>query len=500
MEEIFLGVDCGTQGLKCLALEGETGEVLARASRKYDVIPGLPPGHSEQDPAAWVEALESALGEVLSRTDARAVKALAVSGQQHGFVPLDGEGRVIRPAKLWNDTSTAGECREILEKVGGRKRFLELTGNGLPPGFTASKILWLKKREPGNFARLKTILLPHDYLNFHLTGILSMEPGDASGTGLMDVRTGTWAAEVLRAIDPALEEKLPPLLEPGTFVGEVLPERAGALGLPPGVKVATGGGDNMMGALGTGNVLPGRVTASLGTSGTIYAFSPSPIVDPEGEIAAFRDSTGGFLPLGCTMNVTVTTELFRGLFSMDHAALEEAARSVPPGSEGVLVLPWFTGERTPDLPGAEGGILGLRPDNFSPAHLVRAAMEGATLGLGYVLGRMRSLGIRPDEIRLTGGGSRSALWREICAGVFGVPVVRPVEEEGAALGAALQALWTWKGGRREDLPGLTDRIVRIDPATRAEAGPGQADAYAALGKEFALWVERLAPFFDGSPA
>ncbi len=495
MAEIFLGVDCGTQGLKCLALDGRTGAVLAGASRKYDVLPGLPPGHSEQDPAVWIEALEGALGEVLARVERGAVRALAVSGQQHGFVPLDGEGRVIRPAKLWNDTSTAGECREILERLGGRERFLALTGNGLPPGFTASKILWLKKHEPENYARLAAVLLPHDYLNFYLTGTLAMEPGDASGTALMDIRTGSWAQEVLDAIDPALAEKLPPLLEPGSFVGEVLPEKAELLGLPAGVKVATGGGDNMMGALGTGNVLPGRVTASLGTSGTIYAFSETPVVDPRGEIAAFRDSTGGFLPLGCTMNVTVTTELARGLLGMDHAALEEAARSVPPGAGGVLVLPWFTGERTPDLPGARGAVLGLRPDNFTPSHLARAALEGATLGLGYVLERMKSLGIEPAEIRLTGGGSRSALWREICAGVFGVPVVRPVEEEGAALGAALQALWAFRGGKRKDLPALADRIVRLDPSTRVEPDPSWKEAYGARKEEFTLWVEKLGPFY-----
>ncbi len=495
MAEIFLGVDCGTQGLKCLALEGETGKVLARASRKYGLLPGLPPGHSEQDPAQWIEALEGALGEVLASVERRSVKALAVSGQQHGFVPLDGEGRVIRPAKLWNDTSTAGECREILERVGGKERFLELTGNGLPPGFTASKILWLKKHEPANYARLATVLLPHDYLNFHLTGVRAMEPGDASGTALMDIRTGEWSREVLEAIDPSLGEKLPPLLRPGSFVGEVLPERADRLGLPPGVRVATGGGDNMMGALGTGNVLPGRVTASLGTSGTLYAYSDVPVVDPRGEVAAFRDSTGGFLPLGCTMNVTVTTELFRALLAMDHAALEKAARSVPPGSGGLRVLPWFTGERTPDLPAARGVLLGLGPENLDAPHLARAAMEGATLGLGYVLDRMKELGIEPAEIRLTGGGSRSPLWREICAGVFGVPVVKPAGEEGAALGAAFQALWAWRGGNREDLPDLVDRLLLLDGATRVEPDPARAGTYAALKEDFRRWVERLSPFY-----
>lgn len=439
---IFLGIDCGTQSTKVIALDDQTGAILAHASKTYGLIEGLPPGHLEQHPRDWSDAMEESIAKVVAQLGTRRgeIAGIGVSGQQHGFVALDAAGQVIRPAKLWCDTSTSAQCDAIRAHFGGTAELIKLIGNDMLPGFTAPKILWLKQNEPENFQKLAQVLLPHDYLNFYLTGNYTMEYGDASGSALMDVRTRTWSQPILDFIDPSLAAKLPPLQSSRKPAGVLKKELATKWGLRDDIVVSAGGGDNMMGAIGTGNVKPGCVTASLGTSGTIYACSDKPVIDPEGEIAAFCDSTDAWLPLLCTMNVTVATELVGKLLAMDHHALDEAVRSVPAGAEGLLFLPYLNGERTPNLPNGTGVLHGLAPHNFTPAHLARAVMEGATLGLAYGLQRLRALGVMPSEIRLTGGGSKSAAWRQLCADVFGCRVVTLKSSEGAALGGAIQAL------------------------------------------------------------
>ena len=465
---ITLGIDCGTQSTKSIALDGVTGKIIASAAQAYDVLPDLPPGHLEQNPSTWTDALEATVAQVLEALGARRreVRGIGVSGQQHGFVPLDAQGQVIRAAKLWCDTSTAAECDLIRSHFGGSPAVIGKVGMDMLPGFTAPKILWFKRNEPANFARLATVLLPHDYLNFYLTKNLVMEYGDASGTALMDVRTRTWVRDVADFIDPALFEKLPPLRSSCQPAGTLRPELAKHWNLSPDVVVSAGGGDNMMGAIGTGNVASGRVTASLGTSGTIYAYSEKPVIDPGGEVAGFCDSTDAWLPLVCTMNVTVATEAARKLFGWSHAQLDEAVRSVPPGADGLLFLPYLQGERTPNLPSGTGVYHGLTTRTMSPAHLARAAMEGATLGLLYGLHRMRTLGITPTEIRVTGGGSKSAVWRQICADVFQARVVTLAESEGAALGAAIQALAA--ADTSQSIAGHANALVHLNPADTAE--------------------------------
>ena len=438
MDGIFVGLDCGTQSTRALALDAASGKVLATAQRPLTLLLGLPPGHAEQEPRDWVSAAREALLEVLAGVERRAVRAIGVSGQQHGFVPLDARDEPIRPAKLWCDTSTAPQCARLLERLGGLERFLALTGNALPPGYTASKILWLKENEPSNFARLRSILLPHDFLNLWLTGEKATEPGDASGTALLDVRTRRWVPEVCEAIAPGLAAFLPPLRDSLSILAPLTPERADELRLPRDVLVSMGSGDNMMGAIGTGNVREGIVTASLGTSGTVCAHSSRPLVDPRGEVAAFCGGTGAWLPLVCTMNVTVATSLALAAFGEDLDSLDPLVESVPPGADGLLCLPYFAGERTPNLPEGTGVLFGLREGTFDRAHALRAAMEGATLGLNYGLRRLRDLGIAPREIRLTGGGARSRAWRRIVADVTGFPVACPESAEGAALGAVVQ--------------------------------------------------------------
>ena len=482
--QYFIGIDNGTQSTKTLVIDGETGQVLGKASKSYGLIEGLPPGHKEQDPKFWIDALHYTLRQSMkeAKIDPKDVKAIGVSGQQHGLVPLDAEGRVIRPVKLWNDTSTIEECEILTRKMGGKKAVIEALGLTIPPGFTASKILWLKRHEPENYSKLKTILLPHDYLNFYLTGNRVMEYGDASGTALMNIRTRTWCDKILEIIDPNLKEKLPPLQPSDRPAGTIRKEIAKEFGFKEDVLVSAGGGDNMMGAIGTGNTRKGIITASFGTSGTIYAYSDVPIVDPEGEIAAFCDSTNAWLPLLCTMNVTVATEFVRNLFSMTHDELTEAVLKAPPGSDGLILLPYFEGERTPNVPDGTGVFFGLNSKTFDSAHFARAAMEGVTLGMNYGLNRMRDLGIEPSQIRLTGGGSKNRAWRQIAADIFDTEVVCLKIDEGAAYGAALQALWTYRkyNGEKISIQEITDRFVKVDEETLTSPKPSHVKVYKEL--------------------
>jgi len=471
MRTLLLGIDSGTQSTKALVVNAADGQVLGAGAQAYDLIPNLPPGAKEQHPHTWRDATAAAIRSAMRQAKAVAaeVKAIGVSGQQHGFVPLDKVGEVIRPAKLWCDTSTAAECEEIMAAVGGQKKTIKALGNAVLPGFTASKILWLKKQEPKNFARLATVLLPHDYLNFWLTGERVMEYGDASGTALLNVRSRRWANSVLAAIDPELAGKLPRLMASDEPAGQLQTSTARALGLNPGVLVSAGGGDNMMGAIGTGNTRPGIVTASFGTSGTIYACADKPVVDPAGEIAAFCDSTNRWLPLLCTMNVTVATEMMRADFGYTHEQFENKAAKVPPGANGLLLLPYLEGERTPNVPDGSGVMLGVNPRTFTASHYCRAAMEGVTLGMNYGLRRLAELGVYAKQIRATGGGAKSKLWRQIMADVFDAEVVTLKVSEGAAYGAALQALWCWRlqQGEKAKIEDLTDQFVTLNAAETA---------------------------------
>lgn len=476
---LLVGIDSGTQSTKALVVDARSGKVCGAGGAAYGLIPNLPAGAKEQDPDTWRAALVKAVKAAMKEAHATAgeVVALSVSGQQHGFVPLDSKGQVIRPAKLWCDTSTTEECAEITAALGGPKAALKALGNLVLPGFTAPKILWLRRHEPENYSRLATVLLPHDYLNHWLTGSVFMEFGDASGTALMDVRKRRWSEAVVKAIDPELLGKLPTLSGSDQPVGTLRPESARALGLNPGTLVAAGGGDNMMGAIGTGNTRQGVVTASFGTSGTIYACSERPITDPAGEIAAFCDSTNRWLPLLCTMNVTVATEMVRKDFDLDHAAFERAATKAPAGSDGLLLVPYLEGERTPNVPDGTGVFLGVRPATFDAPHFARATMEGVTLGMNYGLRRLAELGVKATQVRATGGGAKSRLWRQIMADVFNAEVVTLEVSEGAAFGAALQALWTWRRSQGDtiSIEEITDAFVRVN---RKETATPEAKAVA----------------------
>ena len=499
MSNYFIGIDSGTQSTKTTLLHAGSGEVVASASQHYDLIEGLPAGHKEQHPANWIAAIRYGIKAVLeeSGVDASAVKGIGVSGQQHGFVALDENDQVIRPAKLWCDTATSAECEAIIGALGGLEKTIAAVGNGVPAGFTASKILWLKNHEPENFARLRSVLLPHDYINFWLTSRKTMECGDASGTALLDVRNRTWSKAAIDAIDPKVSAMLPELIASDDIAGTLREELAAEFGLSTDVIVSSGGGDNMMGAIGTGNVAPGVVTVSLGTSGTIYACADKPVVDPQGEVAAFCDSTGKWLPLVCTMNVTVATEMVRERFNLSHDELSKAAASVPAGNDGLMLIPFFEGERTPNAPDGTGVYFGLRDKTFSVAHFARAAMEGTTLGLNYGLNRLRELGINPTEIRATGGGAKSAVWRQILADVFNAEVVCVASEEGAAVGAAVQAIWAFskRQGQPVEIAELCRRYIALDETTRAKPDAERVRLYQQMQSLYDKLVRDLSDSF-----
>ncbi|MBL9117597.1 MAG: xylulokinase [Verrucomicrobiaceae bacterium] len=475
----YLGIDSGTQSSKAIVLDLASGKIVASAQAGYDLIKGLKPGHMEQDPQVWVNAVNKCVTASVKQLKAKAkdIKGIGVSGQQHGLVALDAKDNVVRPAKLWCDTSTQAQCAEMAHEFGGQPGIIHLAGNAMLPGYTIPKLLWMKQKEPKNFAKTKSILLPHDYLNFWLTGVKRMEYGDASGMGILNVRTREWCYEICDFIDPRVREMLPELGSSNAVHGTLRPELAKKWGLGADVIVSAGGGDNMMGAIGTGNIKPGVVTASFGTSGTLYGVSATPVIDGQGEVAAFCDSTDQWLPLVCTMNVTVVTEQVRKMFGWDHKKLEAAVKSVPAGADGLLMLPYLNGERTPSLPNGTGVIHGARMTNLTPAHLARAAMEGATLGLAYGLKRFRDLGMAPKEIRLTGGGSNSPVWRQIAADAFNAQVVTLTTSEGAALGAAIQAAYAQQGGK-QSYEKLCKHLVRLDEKTRAKPDKKRAALYA----------------------
>jgi len=499
MNHTYLGIDIGTQSVKVLCYDAGHRALAAVASSSLDLI-SEGDGTREQLAQWWIEALRDCMAQI-DPGIRRSVAAVGVSGQQHGFVALDAAGGVLAPVKLWCDTATVAECEQITAAFGGGEaRCIREVGNAIKPGYTASKILWLKHHHPDLYRRLDTILLPHDYINFYLTGERVMEFGDASGTGLLDVRNRRWHTQMLAAVDPDrdLMKCLPPLVEPDAVIGQLQQAIASDLGLPAGIPVSAGGGDNMMAAIGTGNVAPGRLTVSLGTSGTLFAYAEQPIVDEGGALAAFCASSGGWLPLLCTMNCTVATELTRDLFQLPLAELDRRIGEVPAGSNGVMTLPFFNGERTPDLPAGKGCIFGLDNDNYRADNLMRSAMESAVYGLRAGLDAFGEQGCDISEIRLTGGGSRSAIWCQMVADVFDLPVSVQKIDEGAALGAALQACWMHRRQQGDDQPlvNLLDQHLETDPARGCEPVPAAAAAYRQHYRQYLRHVAVIAPLYS----
>jgi xylulokinase len=466
-QQLFLGIDCGTQGTKAIILDAISGQVLGQGAAAHTMISGAN-GRREQDTQQWLEAFTLATRRALlaANVDGQSILGIGVSGQQHGLVLLDDQGEVLRPAKLWCDTETSAENDRLLTHLGGEKGSLERLGVVIAPGYTVSKLLWTKEQHPVVFSRIARILLPHDYLNFWLTGRACSEYGDASGTGYFNVRTRQWDLQLLRDIDASgrLQAALPELIDAHQSVGTILPAIAEHLGINPNALVSSGGGDNMMGAIGTGNIQPGAITMSLGSSGTVYAYSEVPKVSPDASVATFCSSSGGWLPLICTMNLTNATGAIRELFDLDLQQFNDLVAEAPIGADGVSMLPFLNGERVPALPHATGSLHGLTLDNLTQANLCRAAVEGTTFGLRYGLDLLRHNGLQSRSICLIGGGSKSAVWRQIVADIMNTPVICTEQSEAAALGAAIQAAWckSWSNGHEDTLADLCQRCVKLD--------------------------------------
>ena len=441
-----LGIDVGTGGTRAVLLD-ETGQVIASATGEHAPISAPQVGWAEQEPGDWWRATCSAIKECLqlARISPDDVAGVGLTGQMHGMVLLDAAGDVLRPAIIWCDQRTEAQGRAITEKIGA-SRLIELTANPALTNFTLTKIWWVQQHEPQVWSRVRTLLLPKDYARFRLTGARACDVADASGTLLFDVAHRRWSTPMAEAsgIDPAI---LPDVFESPEISGRISEEGARATGLRAGTPVVAGAGDQAAGAVGMGIVRPGAVSATIGTSGVVFAATATPTMDPLGRIHTFCHAVPGrWHVMGVTQSAGFSLRWFRDEFCMgpdgkhvsyDQLAAEAAATN--PGADGLLWLPYLMGERTPHLdPDARGALVGLTAQH-TRGHIVRAILEGVAFSLRDTLTIFRELKLPIDSIRLGGGGARGKLWRQIQADVYGMPVEILEAEEGAAYGAALLA-------------------------------------------------------------
>jgi xylulokinase len=457
LADTLLGIDLGTTGVKAVLFNAEDGQALSSAFCSYPLFHPRP-GWAEQRPEDWWSATLQAIricaagGRDLG-IPAASVRGIGLSGQMHGVVLLDQEGLVLRPAIIWADQRSEEECRQITEQVGAT-RLIELVSNPALTGFSLPKLLWIRNHEPDHFAQGRTLLLPKDYIRYRLTGVLGMEISDAAGTCMLDVEHGRWSMELLSRLDldPGL---LPPVIASTAVAGGLLPEVASEVSLLDGTPVAGGGADNACGAVGSGVVSPGLALVSIGTSGVVLVHSSSPLVDRSGSMPRVHTFNHAQPSAWYLMGVTqaaglslrwlrdnlglpeMAVERFAGLDAYD--LLDAEAQQAPAGSDGLLFLPYLQGERTPHLDAtARGGWIGLTASH-SRRHLVRAVLEGVAYSLEDCFTIIRQQGLPIDQVRATGGGARSRLWRQIISNVLGVPLVTTNSAEGPAFGAAILA-------------------------------------------------------------
>ena len=482
MKNLFAGIDSSTQSTKLIIIDFDTKEVIYNDSVIYDtdlskyntkngVIQNLGKGVSESNPGMWIEALEILFTRLKESTiPQQNINAISVSGQQHGLVALDAEGNLTRnTSKLWNDYSTKEECEILTETVGGLKNMIDEVGNSQLPGYTAAKIFNFVRNEPEAYQRTSTLFLVHNYINWYLTGgkndgIRVMEPGDTSGMALWNPKSKRWSNKVINIISSTLIQKLPevkPSNKSIGFIGENIVEK---FGLNPKCKIDAGSGDNMYGAIGTGNIEHGILTISLGTSGTAYTFLEKPFIDTKGEIAAFCDSTGNYLPLVCVSNLANGYNELLKQNKLTHQEFDNIIKVTKPGNDGRVLIPWYEGERTPSVPLATPTYFGFGLEDFTKEILARVVLEGHVLNL---FDAFKKLPVKVNEIRLTGGLSKSKSWRQTIADIFEAETV-PVEGEGAALGAALHAAWVWnnENGKAIELKEIIKPFIKLIEAER----------------------------------
>jgi xylulokinase len=506
-EWLFAGLDVSTQSTKLVVIDTEQSEIVFVDAVNYDtdlpqyrtkngVIETLEEGASESEPIMWIDAVHGVF-----RKAARAafefgkIRCISVSGQQHGLVSLDAGGNLTRlGSKLWNDFSTLTECEILTKRIGGLDAMIREVGNSQRTGYTAPKIFHMLRHEPEAYRKTSTFFLVHNYINWFLTGakeggVRVMEPGDTSGMALWNPATGHWSAKVLQAIDPGLAEKLPPVRSADRSIGYISEALVREYGFSPDCRIDAGSGDNMYGAVGTGNVRTGIVTVSLGTSGTAYTYMENPFIDSAGEIAAFCDSTGHFLPLLCVSNLANGYNALIEQYKISHEEFDAIIRTTAPGNGGRILIPWYTGERTPDVPLAAPTYFGFGLGDFSRDILCRAVLEGHVLNLfeGF-----KQMPVESKEIRLTGGLSKSEAWCQMIADVFEADAV-PVEGEGAALGAALHAAWVWlrESGQKGSIEEVVNPFVILDEKRRTKPIAANVAKYRVQKQLFSTLSRRL---------
>lgn len=470
----LLGLDVGTGGTRALVID-ESGAVIAAATADHVPFASPRTGWAEQDPDDWWRACTVAVPRALEAAgvEAGAVAAVGFSGQMHGASLLDREGQVVRPALLWCDQRTQAECDVITDRVGAA-RLIEWTCNPALTGFTLPKLLWVRSHEPDAWARVRHVLLPKDYVRYKLTGLHATDVADASGTLLFDVARRRWSREMLQAmeIDGAL---LPEAFESPQITGSVSAAGAAATGLRAGTPVVAGGGDQAAGAVGMGIVLPGAVSATIGTSGVVFAATDRPALDPRGRVHTFcHAAPGRWHVMGVTQAAGLSLRWFRDRFGSGvddgrdpYERLSDEAMTVPAGADGVLWAPYLMGERTPHLDAeARAALVGLAASHHR-GHVIRAILEGVAFSLRDSLEILREMGVPVSAIRVGGGGARSPLWRQIQADVYGQDVETVQAEEGAAYGAALLA--GVGAGVWPDVETACGRVVRVASHTAVDA-------------------------------
>ncbi len=445
MAKKLLGIDVGTGGTRAVLLD-EAGRVLGGATVEHAPMASPELGWAEQDPRDWWRAACAAVKECLTKAAASAgeVSAIGLSGQMHGLVLLDAHGEVVRPALIWCDQRTEEQCKAITERVGA-KRLIELVANPALTGFTLPKIWWVREHEPALWARARSVMLPKDYVRFRLTGARATDVADASGTLMFDVVKRRWSAEMLK-VSELPEEILPKAFESPEITGHVAKQGVDATGLREGTPVVAGAGDQAAGAVGMGIVEPGNVSATIGTSGVVFAATSSPVVEPKGRIHTFCHAIPGrWHVMGVTQGAGLSLRWFRDQFGAQgggtggYDALMAEAATAPPGADGLLWAPYLMGERTPHLdPHARGALVGLTAQH-TRAHVIRAILEGVAFSLRDTFTIFNELNVPVKSIRMGGGGAHSSLWQQIQADVYGMPVDLIGAEEGSAYGAALLA-------------------------------------------------------------
>jgi xylulokinase len=471
----FLGIDTSTTSSKALLID-EKGTVIAVESSAH-TLQTPKPLWSEQDPQEWWQAVSASIKSVLQKAgiSGESVAAIGLTGQMHGLVLLDESGNVLRPAILWNDQRTQSQCDEIHQII-GKEKFIQITGNIALTGFTAPKILWVKENEPQVFAKAKHVLLPKDYIRYKLTGEYAMDKADGAGTVLFDLKARDWSDEVLSALEIP-RSWMPKTFEGTEFTGQVTKEVAALTGLKEGTPVAAGGGDQAAGAVGVGAVEPGIVGLTVGTSGVVFATTPSALIEPQGRLHAFCHAVPGMWHfMGVMLSAAGSLQWYRDTLApnVSFDDLLKEAESVPAGSEGLQFLPYLSGERTPHPdPLARGAFIGLTL-RHSRGHMTRAVLEGVSFGLKDSFTLIQNAGLGTiTQVRASGGGTKGALWRQIMASVLGAELVTVNTTEGGAYGAALLAgvgarAWT-------DVPSACKASIKITGSTKPD--PSQMRAY-----------------------